>query len=322
MPRGTLFLVALPMIVGLYHPGCTPEVRSTVTPDQLRVEELWRAPGDIAAQDLFNGPWGAAEAPDPASSYRFLRAKTTGTNPGMTVSDASGRQWSVKQAGHDGRASEGPIEVVLSRVLSAVGYHQPPVYYLPSFTLADTFGTRTEPGGRFRLNRSDLQERASWSWQQNPFVGTRPYSGLIVILMMFNSSDLKNSNNTIYERQLASGGSERWYVVRDLGAALGSTARIRAQRGNPEQFAAIPFLTGVDGGYVQFGAYAGWHQELVRNRITPDDVRWTSTLLAQLTEKQWRDAFRAGGYEPAWADRFIVRLRQKVAEGLTLARAE
>jgi hypothetical protein len=111
-------------------------------------------------------------------------------------------------------------------------------------------------------------------------------------------------------------------VVRDLGAALGSIARIRAERGNPEQFAAIPFTTGVEGGFVQFGAYTGWHQELVRNRITPEDVRWASGLLSQLTETQWRDAFRAGGYQPTAADQFIVRLRQKISEGLTLARAE
>jgi hypothetical protein len=32
--------------------------------------------------------------------------------------------------------------------------------------------------------------------------------------------------------------------------------------------------------------------------------------------KQWRDAFRAGGYEPAVADRFIRRLLAKIAEGL------
>ena len=46
----------------------------------------------------------------------------------MIVVDSLNREWSVKQEAH-GRTAEGPIEVVLSRVLSAVGYRQPPVYF-------------------------------------------------------------------------------------------------------------------------------------------------------------------------------------------------
>jgi hypothetical protein len=144
---------------------------------------------------------------------------------------------------------------------------------------------------------------------------------VLVILMMFNSSDLKNSNNTVYERRAGSDSVERWYVVRDLGTALGTTARVRAERSEPDRFALLPFVTGVEGGFVQFGAYAGWHQDLVRDRITPDDVRWASALLAQLSEAQWHDAFRAGGYERPVAARFVGRLREKVSEGAALARA-
>ena len=97
----------------------------------------------------------------------------SGINPGMTVRDPLGREWSVKQAGAE-TPDEGPVEVALSRILSTVGYHQPPVYYLPSFTLEDDWGTHVEPGGRFRLKLKTLKDRGEWSWQQNPFVGTRP----------------------------------------------------------------------------------------------------------------------------------------------------
>jgi hypothetical protein len=239
----------------------------------------------------------------------------------MILVDQQGGEWSVKQASHDRRAPEGPIEVVLSRVLSALGYHQPPVYFLPSFQLEDTFGTRREAGGRFRLEHPELRELDTWSWQENPFVGTKPYQGLLVILIMFNSSDLKNSNNSLYEYQRGpSDAIERWYVVRDLGTALGTTARIRAERGDPDIFAALPFVTGLEAGWVQF-AYKGRQQELVQNRITADDVRWASDLLAQLSEAQWHDAFRAGGYEAPVAARFISRLREKVTEGQALARS-
>jgi len=53
--------------------------------------------------------------------------------------------------------------------------------------------------------------------------------------------------------------------------------------------------------------------------MTPDDVQWASALLAQLSDRQWRDAFGAGGYQPAVADRFIRKLREKVAQGRSIA---
>jgi hypothetical protein len=316
MVSRVMICAALPSLLAVYYPSCrTPEISPTVPAAMVQMEELWRPPADLAARDLFSGSWGLEYAPDAQATYRFVKPKTSGVNPGMTVIDPLGRSWSVKQAPHDGRAAEGPIEVVLSRVLSAVGYHQPPVYYLPSFTLADTFGTRVERGGRFRLAHRDLKEQATWSWQKNPFVGTKPYQGLLTILMMFNSSDLKNSNNTLYEHRHPSGHAERWYVVRDLGTALGTTARTRPERSSPDNFEQVPFVTGIEDGFVLFAGYQGWHAELVRDRITPHDVRWASNLLAQLTEEQWHDAFRAGGYERSVSERFIRRIRAKIAEG-------
>ncbi len=144
----------------------------------------------------------------------------------------------------------------------------------------------------------------------------RPYQGLLVILMMFNSSDIKNENNALYHVKNDGNGVERWYVVRDLGTALGETGRFAPQRGDPEIFEREPFITGVKDGFVQFN-YHGWHQELV-SHITPADVAWASAWLAKLTDRQWDDAFRAGGYPPVVADRFIARLRQKIAEGRRL----
>jgi hypothetical protein len=190
------------------------------------------------------------------------------------------------------------------------------VYYLPAFTLEDDWGTRVEPGGRFRLKDKTLKDRGDWSWQQNPFVGTRPYQGLLVILMMFNSSDLKNGNNTLYEYRSPE-GPEHWYTVRDLGGSLGSTGRFAPRKNDPDAFEQHPFITGVRDGFIQFH-YRGWHQELVRDRIRPADVAWTCDLLARLSDRQWRDAFRAGGYEPDTAARFIRVLRHKLEVGRRL----
>src|SRR5260221_11642578 len=119
--------------------------------------ELWQQPDDIRERDLFFGPWGRERAPDPNEVYTFVQRKQQGTNPGVTVEDSLGREWHIKQPPHNDQGAEGPIEVTLSRILSAVGYHQPPVYFLPAFSIKDTHGSDVEPGGRFRLTAKSIK---------------------------------------------------------------------------------------------------------------------------------------------------------------------
>jgi hypothetical protein len=283
---------------------------------------MWKAPSDIAARDLFYGPWGAELAPDPKDVYDLVELKHTGVNYGMTVKDSKGREWSVKQPYPGNLDSEANVEVVVSRLLSAIGYHQPPVYYLPAFTLKDDFGRKVEVGGRFRPKLDELDEKDAWDWADNPFVGKKEYQGLIVALMMFNSTDLKNSNNSLYEHKEGD-FVEQWYVARDVGSALGDTNRIAPRKNHIDSFEKMPFILGVnEKGFVEF-AYKGWYQNLVLDRITPDDVAWVSNLLGRLSDQQMRDAFRAGGFEPDIANRFIAKLREKIQQGrsLTLAAA-
>jgi hypothetical protein len=194
------------------------------------------------------------------------------------------------------------------------------VYYLPAFTVADAGGTYRTAGGRFRLIDPALKDAGRWSWQHNPFVGTRPYQGLLVILLLFNSSDLKNSNNTLYQFRSSPDRTERWYVVRDLGTALGGTGRIAPRHGEVDLFERSGFIRSIEHGFVEF-EYHGWHQELMRNRITPADVWWASELLGGLTDAQWREAFVAGGYQPPVSERFVRRLQSKIREGYAIGRA-
>lgn len=299
---------------------CAGTVRPTHSQTAPSTAALWVAPDDVSRRDLFNGPWGAAHAPDPKAVYTFVRPKQNGVNPGVVVKDPQGREWHVKQPpSSQKRGDEGPSEVALSRVLSALGYHQPPVYYLPTFTMKDASGVHTAPGGRFRLDLPAVKDIGPWSWQQNPYVGQRPYQGLLVVLLMFNSSDLKNSNNSIYE-VTDHGRTTHQYVVRDIGNALGRTGRISSPRNSIEAFADTRFITGVEGNHVNFDFHA-LHGELVRNRITPDDVVWATNLLGRLSERQWQDAFRAGGYNTATSAQFISILRARVAEGQHLTAA-
>jgi hypothetical protein len=136
--------------------------------------------------------------------------------------------------------------------------------------------------------------------------------------MIFNSSDVKNTNNSIYKLAEPREGAARWLVVRDLGSALGETGRLDAREGDPDLFEQQPFITGVRNGFVEFGGYHGWHQELFRSRITPSDVKWACALLGRLSDDQWAGAFRAGGYPPAVAARFIRGIKKKIEQGRAL----
>ena len=285
-----------------------PTVSSAIAERQMA--QLWHEPDNIATADLFKGPW-PNDAPDSKSTYAFVKSKLHGASPGLTVRDPNGVEWSDKQG------DEAPVEVTFSRVLSAIGYRQPPVYFLPSFALQRDGRVDRAPAARFRPKLESMREMGDWSWQQNPFVGKSPYQGLLVVLMLFNSSDLKDSNNTVYEMVPPRDGAPRWYVVRDVGSALGETAKLDAREGNPDLFDRLGFIKGVHNGLVEFD-YHGWHQELITKRITPDDVRWACEHLAKLSDAQWHDAFRAGGFDPAAAERFIARLEAKIDDGLKL----
>jgi hypothetical protein len=279
---------------------------------------LWERPADLASRDLYYGPWGQEHAPDPGDTFTFVQGKRSGVNLGMTVVDSKGREWSVKQPYPGGLDNEGQVEVAVSRLLSAIGYHQPPVYFVPAFTLKDDWGTHVEVGGRFRLKADTMKDVGAWSWQENPFIGKPEFNGLLVLLMMFNSTDMKNSNNTLYEVRKGD-LIEQWYVSRDIGAALGDVHAFAPRKGNADAFERTPFVLGVTDGHVDF-AYKGLYKNLVRDRIAPQDVAWASNLLGQLSDKQWQDAFRAAGYEPEIANRFITKMRAKIEEGRALGR--
>src|SRR5687767_4580436 len=314
--------IAALVLIAITSASCAgvgqPQVQNAPPPPGA---SMWVEPADLAGRDLYYGPWGRELAPDPKDVYELVEMKHSGVNLGMTVKDSKGREWSVKQPYPGNLDSEAPVEVVVSRLLSAVGYRQPPVYFLPAFTLKEDFGKKVEIGGRFRPKIDGLKEVGAWDWAENPFVGTKEYQGLIVLLMMFNSTDLKNSNNSLYEHKEGD-FVEQWYVARDVGSALGDTNRMAPRKNHADSFEQMPFVLGVSNGFVEF-AYNGWYKNLVRERIKPQEVAWASNLLGQLSDKQMQDAFRAAGYDPDVAGRFISKLREKIQQGrsLTLAAA-
>jgi hypothetical protein len=124
----------------------------------------------------------------------------------------------------------------------------------------------------------------------------------------------------LYEVRGPGGRVEQRYVVRDLGSALGASGHFTPTRNSPDLFDREKFITGVKGGFVRF-SYHGWHKEILRGRITPADAGWASALLSRLSDRQWNDAFRAGGYTPAVAGRFIRKLHANITRAQQVADA-
>ena len=48
-------------------------------------------------------------------------------------------------------------------------------------------------------------------------------------------------------------------------------------------------------------------------------MKWTAELFNRLTDAQWEDAFRAGGYAPDIRARYIKKIKAKIAEGLAVS---
>jgi hypothetical protein len=282
--------------------------------------ELWREPTDLLERDLMNGPGGAELAPPPNGSYEFVAFKTTGTNPGYDVKDASGRMWSVKLG------IEAQSEVTASRILWAMGYPQPASYFVPQFTLTGA-DAGTKMTARFRTDLPQWRSAGEWSWQENPFADTRAFRGLIVAQLVLNNWDLKTSNNRIYEATDSSATPRRQYMVRDVGSSLGHSRQFRlfamlgtrgaqGSKNDVGDFEQQGFIEKVDGNKVRFD-YRGMNQPLV-DSVTVPDVIWACEQLAKIPDGHWDAAFKAGSYPQADADRYIRKIKEKIAQGLAL----
>lgn len=308
----TAFSTVSVAIVGLAL-ACHPPIKSTLPdpPSPSQLAQLWVEPE--ADRDLFWGVGGRRLAPDPAVTFLVTGVKTTGFSRGYDVVGPDKREWSVKFP------PEGSTEVVASRIHWGIGYHQPPIYYVSNWNAEKAPRGNPQEPARFREGKPDLHGLDAtdpWSYYQNPFVGTVQMQGLIVLQAMLGNSDLKDDNNRLYRLSQPLEGSATWYVARDLGHTFGRTGVLNAPRGDIQVFEQTPFIKGVEGGRVELD-WRGRHDALLGN-ITPADVRWICERLARLTDRQWEDAFRAGGYDKALADRFIRRMKQKAAEGLAL----
>jgi hypothetical protein len=287
---------------------------------------IWRDPGEVSQLDLAAGPGGRDGQPAPP--FTFLEEHLTGSQPCVSVRDARGRLWRVKFG------DEVNAEALATRLAWAAGYFVEVTYFVAAGRVDGATGLQRaasclDDSGHFQDARFELDEQGvvkhfdehGWAWNDNPFVGTREFNGLKIVMMWLSNWDAKDvrdvargSNTAIFEYPLGSGFREARYLIIDWGGAFGRWGTVvRRGRWDCRAFAleSESFVTGVDGEYIQFG-YTGQRTSDIADGILVSDARWLLGTLGRLTEAQMIDAVRASGGTDEEAAIFSRALRMRL----------
>jgi hypothetical protein len=294
------------------HPTVTTQSRAPQAAPGAPLLELWSEPSDLETRDLLVGSAPLAGAPLKNVQYMVKKRDTSGYSKGYDVTGPDGRDWDVKVG------KEAQTEIVLSRILWALGYHQPATYYMTDWQLAGTYDDEGQPA-RFRL-QSDHETEGEWKWLDNPFAESRPMHGLIAINALLSNWDFKTSNNRVYRMTDAKQEIAKRYVVQDLGASLGKPRVFPipiGTRNEIEDFEGSLLIKEVKGSRVVLNFRSPLHRDILE-RLTVDDIVWACELMNRLADAQLDDAFEAAGYTPDIRSRYVTKIRAKIREGLAL----
>jgi hypothetical protein len=303
-------------------------------PIQKGTPVLWRDPGEVEQLDFVGGPGGRQRAPKPP--FTFVEENLSGSNPKVRVTDANGVKWAVKFG------SEVNAESFATRLLWATGYFVEPNYYVASGVIQGARGLKrarkaiAEDGrfvdARFELPRPQgvrqLDEKDSWGWLTNPFVGTKELNGLKVMVMLLSNWDNKDvrdvsrGSNTVIFQTPTDGGVEDRYFISDWGGSMGKTGGYFSRekwdcRGFRDQ--TPKFVKGVQGDTVQF-SYGGQHTQDFMEGIRTSDVRWLLRYLGRITDNQIRMGLEASGATPDEVACFTQSLRDRINQLKAVAR--
>jgi hypothetical protein len=308
--------------------------------DKKSAAILWRDPGDIRNRDLYYGPGSKAQVPVPP--FKFVKEVKEGGMPKFDVEDARGVKWRVKLG------PEAQSETAASRLVWAVGYNAEESYYL---NRARVDGLKklsrgqkyvegdTVRGARFEPRRENVKRGKEWGWSKNPFKNTRELNGLKTMMVLLNNWDTFKKNNKVLKDKNT---GETSYVVTDLGATLGAAGGIGGRRSKSDvnDFERKRMVSKVDGDKVKFNynlkpkkfgllsmVYPPYYfrQRKATNtmqKVPVSDASWIGSRLAQLSDDQLRDSFRAAGYDRGTTERYVRALRGRINELNRLQQAD
>ena len=293
---------------------------------------IWKDPGNISKRNLRYGPGSLELAP--RAPFSFVEEDKSGESPKFEVRDASGDLWTIKLG------PEAQAETVSTRLVWAVGYFAEEAYYfdevavdnLPRLSRGqDYIAGNIVRGARFEPKRPGMKRGSTWGWQKNPFEDTRELNGLKTLMILLNNFDAHSGNNRIIYVDSPRRKEARYYVT-DLGATLGRAGGLGGTRtkNNLSDFLSTEFVRGVEDGVVEFdydtrptglGHLSVLHPVYYRSQVKKEDAmrgipvahaRWIGSLLAQLSDEQLRDAFRAANYSDGVRESYVAALRERM----------
>jgi hypothetical protein len=293
---------------------------------------LWTNPEDIKSRNLFYGPGG--KDGQPREPLIFRKEEKSGTNPKFEVQDSKGNTWKAKLG------IEAQPETAAVRLLWAVGFVTNENYFVRETAVEGM--SHLQRGNQLlghdgeirdmRLQRGPQGKKkvSSWSWKHNPFVGSREFNGLRVMMALINNWDLKDVNNAVYADKEHEGPV--LYEVSDVGASFGRTGEsysTASSKNNLHAYQRSKFITKVTRDRVNFNVpthlpylyvfnlplFVSYQREhWISQHIPRSDAKWIGSLLAQLSPEQIRDAFRAAGYTPEQVEAYASTVQKRIAE--------
>jgi len=294
-----------------------PRPETRVTESEAVVNIMWQEPCDLESRDLFYGIGGKKGEPNLTDKFRFLEKVTSGHSEKIQVEDSRDRKWTVK-FGEEPRP-----ETVATRIVWAVGYHTDQDYFVEEVNIE---GRGIVRNVRFERDNDGYKKVDRWDWNNNPFVGTREFDGLKVLMALLNNFDLKTDNNKIIRpsKKKPSEPVTHIYYVNDLGATLGSTGKWfgsiplfgeapAGTKGSAKDFAEQDFIASVHDGFVSFRMKRTRAQRAITG-IKVENAHWIGELLGRLSDKQLADAFRAGHYSDESIQVYVRSLRHRISQ--------
>jgi hypothetical protein len=312
---------------------CAPAVHSAGTAGTAPAV-IWRDPGQVERLDFRWGPGGRAGAPAPP--FRFIEEDTSGSNAKVKVRDARGRVWKLKWD----PGGEANAEVIATRIAWAAGYFVEPSYFVPRGRIVGVRGLDraakfVAPDGTFRDARFELKyetvaerkDEESWTWQSNPFVGTRELDGLKIVMMLVSdwdnkdARDTKRGSNTAVHFVRTRGGVEARYLITDWGGSMGKWGNyFTREKWDCDGFVSQTekFVTVRDDGRISWG-FSGQHTDSFKESVDVDDVRWVMQYVGRITDAQLREGLMASGATRAEAACYARALRSRIEQLRRLA---
>lgn len=314
-------LVALPAASGMAAQKSKKDKKSkgpSNAPTTTGKPMMWADRGNISGLNLVYGI-GSPESV-PKAPFTFVKEDVSGTNPKIRIQDANGVLWNMKFD------EEVHAEVACSRLAWACGYMVEESHFVASGRVDGVTGLGRAKkfvgsdgsfsSAMFERRPDDIARRATpWSWDSNPFAGTKELSGLAILAVMLNNWDAKLDNNNVLGMWADESHSQvyEWYIVADWGGTLGKMGGFMSHsKWDLDAFQKQGFIKGVSGGRLQL-EYSGKGGNILKS-VPLEHARWFAGIVSQLSDEQIRDAFRAAGASQMETNGFSARIRAKINE--------